>query len=272
MTLAEVLRSDPIRAAAWSSSEQQLVISEILGLSLTEQMLQEDQALSEAVIGRLYQVAQRTQAGEPVAYILGVVDFDGLRLSVSPQVLIPRPDTETLVETASQLIEHNDLNTIHDLCTGSGAVGIALKTRHPNCDVTLSDLSIDAVQCATENVQALGLSVDCYQADLFDGLGCYDLVTANPPYIAWDDPEIDSSVRLYEPAVALFSNAQGLELIRRIVSDGMNHLTPNGYLCLEHGHRQAHDVKAMAEESGWRSIQTHQDLAGRDRVTRMQKR
>jgi release factor glutamine methyltransferase len=272
MTLSEVLRSDPIRAAAWSTSEQQLVISEILGLSLTEQVLQSDQTLSEAVIERLHQVAKRTQAGEPVAYILGVVDFDGLRLSVSPNVLIPRPDTEILVETASQLIEYNDLSTIHDLCTGSGAVGIALKTRHLNCHVTLSDLSTDAVQCAKANAQALGLPVDCLTADLFDGLGCYDLVTANPPYIAWDDPEIDSSVRLYEPAIALFSNAQGLELIRRIVSDGMNHLNPNGYLCLEHGHRQAHDVRVMAEESGWRSIQTHQDLAGRDRVTRMQKR
>jgi len=271
MTLLEVLQSDPIRAAAWSSSERQLVFSEILGLSLTEQVLQSDRTLSEVVVGTLYQVAQRTQAGEPVAYILGVVDFDGLRLSVSPDVLIPRPDTEILVETASQLIEHNDLNTIHDLCTGSGAVGIALKTRHPNCHVSLSDLSADAVQCAKVNTQALGLSMDCFTADLFEGLGCYDLVTVNPPYIAWDDPEIDSSVRLYEPAIALFSNEQGLELIRRIVSDGINYLNPNGYLCLEHGHRQAHDVKAMAEESGWCSIQTHQDLAGRDRVTRMQK-
>jgi len=202
---------------------------------------------------------------------LGVVDFDGLRLSVSPGVLIPRPDTETLVETASQLIEHSDLKTIHDLCTGSGAVGVALKTRYPNCDVSLSDLAIDAVQCAKANAQALGLSVHCFTADLFEGLGCYDLMAVNPPYIAWDDPEIDSSARLYEPAIALFSNEKGLELIRRIVSDGMNHLTPNGYLCLEHGHRQAHDVRAMARESGWCSIQTHQDLAGRDRVTRMQK-
>ena len=271
MTLSELLRTDPIRAAAWSSSERQLVISEILGLSLTQQVLQSDQTLSEAVIRKLYQVARRTQSGEPVAYILGVVDFDGLRLSVSPEVLIPRPDTETLVETASQLIEHSDLKTIHDLCTGSGAIGVALKNRHPNCHVSLSDLATDAVQCAKANAKALELSVDCFTADLFEGLGCYDLLTANPPYIAWDDPEIDLSVRFYEPAVALFSCEQGLELIRRIVSDGMNHLNPNGYLCLEHGHRQAHDVRAMAEESGWCSIQTHQDLAGRDRVTRMRK-
>jgi release factor glutamine methyltransferase len=202
---------------------------------------------------------------------LGVVDFDGLRFLVSPEVLIPRPDTETLVETASQLIKHSDLKTVHDLCTGSGAVGLALKTRHPDCHVSLSDLSADAVQCAKANAQALGLSVDCFTADLFEGLTCYDLVTVNPPYIAWDDPEIDSSVRLHEPAIALFSNEQGLELIRRIVSDGVNHLNPDGYLCLEHGHRQAHDVRVMAEESGWCSIQTHQDLAGRDRVTRMRK-
>lgn len=271
MTLSELLRSDPIRAAAWSNSERQLIMSEILGLSLAEQILQSDQTLSEAVIERLYQVAQRAQAGEPVAYILGVVDFDGLRLSVSPEVLIPRPDTETLVETASQLIERSDLSTVHDLCTGSGAVGIALKSRHPSSHISLSDLSIDAVRCAKANAEALGLFVDCFKADLFAGLGCYDLVTVNPPYIAWDDKEIESSVRLHEPVTALFAQEQGLELIRRIISDGMNHLNPNGYLCLEHGHRQAHDVKALAEESGWCSIQTHKDLSGRDRVTRMRK-
>jgi release factor glutamine methyltransferase len=271
MTLSELLGSDPIRAAAWTSSERQLVISEILGLSQTEQFLQSDQALSETVIDQMYKVAQRTKTGEPVAYILGVVNFDGLRLRVSPEVLIPRPDSETLVETASQLIKCSDLKTIHDLCTGSGAVGLALKTRHPNCHVSLSDLSTDAVQCANANSKALGLSVDCLTADLFGGLGRYDLVTANPPYIAWDDPELDSSVSLHEPAIALFSDEQGLDLIRRIVSDGMDHLNPNGYLCLEHGYRQAHDVRAMAEELCCYSIQIHQDLAGRDRVTRMKK-
>ena len=111
----------------------------------------------------------------------------------------------------------------------------------------------------------------CARADLFEGLSQFDLITANPPYIAWDDLEVDADVVAHEPAMALFSDHSGLSLIQRILKNAPNHLAKGGVLCLEHGYSQAHDVRELAIDLGWRSVQTLQDLAGRDRVTRMQR-
>ena len=271
MTLAELLRSERVRLAKWTHSEQQLVCFEVLGLSLTQQILSAETPIADHVVEQIFDVAQRSSAGEPLAYILGVSYFDGLRLTIDSQVLIPRPDTETLVEVASALISDGGIQLIHDLCTGSGAVALAIKARHPQCTVTASDLSDHAVRCAVHNATALQLGVECTQADLFEGLSVFQLVTANPPYIAHDDPEVDADVVSHEPAMALFAENSGLSLIERILTDATAHLVDGGVLCLEHGHRQAHDVRKLAIDMGWQSVQTHQDLAGRDRVTRMQR-
>jgi len=271
MTLAELQRHDQIRAANWTHSEQQLVFSEVLGLSLTEQILSAESPLADEKAEQIINIARRSIAGEPLAYILGVCYFDGLKLLINSDVLIPRPDTETLVEVASALIADANVQLVHDLCTGSGAVALAIKARHPYCMVTASDLSDHAVRCASHNASALQLDVECRQADLFEGLSKFQLITANPPYIAWDDPGVDPDVVAHEPAIALFSENNGLSLIQRILSEAPNYLSDDGVLCLEHGHRQAHDVRELAMKMRWKSIQTHQDLAGRDRVTRMQK-
>ena len=271
MTLAEIQHSDSIRAARWTQSEQQLVFSEVLGLTLTEQILLAESPIADSKVKQVLEIAQRSIAGEPLAYILGVTYFDGLKLGIDSKVLIPRPDTETLVEAASESISNGNIQTVHDLCSGSGAVALAIKARHPRCVVTASDLSEYAVRCMTQNATALQLDVECARADLFEGLLEFELITANPPYIAWDDPEVDTDVVAHEPAMALFSGHNGLSLIQRILRDAPNHLSEGGLLCLEHGYSQAHDVRKLASEIGWRSVQTLQDLAGRDRVTRMQK-
>ena len=271
MTLAELQRHDQIRAANWTHSEQQLVFSEVLGLSLTEQILSAESPLADEKAEQIINIARRSIAGEPLVYILGVCYFDGLKLLINSDVLSPRPDTETLVEVASALIADANVQLVHDLCTGSGAVALAIKARHPYCMVTASDLSDHAVRCASHNASALQLDVECRQADLFEGLSKFQLITANPPYIAWDDPEVDPDVVAYEPAIALFSENNGLSLIQRILREAPNYLSDDGVLCLEHGHRQAHDVRELAMKMRWKFIQTHQDLAGRDRVTRMQK-
>ena len=271
MTLAELQRSDPIHAAKWTHSEQQLVFSEVLGLSLTEQILASETPLPDDITAQIIHIARRSITGEPLAYILGVCYFDGLKILIDSAVLVPRPDTETLVEVASELISDHKIHSVHDLCTGSGAVALAIKARHPHCTVTSSDLSDHAVRCASHNASALQLDVECHHADLFEGLSEFQLITANPPYIAWDDPDVDPDVVAHEPAIALFAEHDGLSLIQRILSEALNHLCENGVLCLEHGHRQAHDVRKLAMSMGWKSVQTHQDLAGRDRVTRMQK-
>ena len=271
MTLDELQHSEYVRAAKWNRSERQLVLSEVLGLSLTEQVIVAEAQVTDSEIAQILDIAKRSIAGEPLAYSLGVSYFDGLKLAIHPQVLIPRPDTETLVEVASAAIIKQDIKLIHDLCTGSGAVALALKARHPNCQISASDLSVPAVQCATLNAKMLQLQVELVHADLFEGLSAFQLITVNPPYIAWDDPEVDSDVVAHEPAVALFSENNGLFLIEQILKDAPKHLVAGGVLCLEHGHRQAHDVTKLATEMGWGSIETTQDLAGRDRVTRMYK-
>ena len=271
MTLAELQRHDKVRAAKWTHSEQQLVFSEVLGLSLTEQILSAESSVTDDIAEKIIKIAHRSIAGEPLAYILGVCYFDGLKLQIDSDVLIPRPDTETLVEVASALISGRAIQSLHDLCTGSGAVALAIKARHPDCMVTASDLSDHAVLCASHNASVLQLDVESCQADLFAGLSEFQLITANPPYIAWDDPEVDPDVVAREPAMALFSENNGLSLIQRILNEAPNHLSEDGVLCLEHGHRQAHDVREFAMNMGWKSVRTHQDLAGRDRVTRMQK-
>lgn len=271
MTLAELQRSDPVHAANWTHSEQQLVFSEVLGLTLTEQILAAESPLPDDKTEQIIHIARRSATGEPLAYILGVCYFDGLKILIDSAVLVPRPDTETLVEVASALISDHKIHSVHDLCTGSGAVALAIKARHPHCTVTCSDLSDHAVRCASHNASALQLDVECHHADLFEGLSEFQLITANPPYIAWDDPDVDPDVVAHEPAIALFAEHDGLSLIQRILSEALNHLCENGVLCLEHGHRQAHDVRKLAMSMGWKSVQTHQDLAGRDRVTRMQK-
>ena len=271
MTLAELQRSDQVHAAKWTHSEQQLVFSEVLGLSLTEQILEAESPLPDEKTEQIIHIAHRSIAGEPLAYILGVCYFDGLKILIDSNILIPRPDTETLVEVASALISDSRIRLVHDLCTGSGAVALAIKARHPHCAVIASDLSEHAVQCAAHNASVLQLDIECRQTDLFEGLPEFQLITANPPYVAWGDPEVDPGVVAHEPAMALFAEQNGFSLIQRILSEASNHLFEKGVLCLEHGHRQAHDVRKLAMSMGWKSVQTHQDLAGRDRVTRMQK-
>ncbi len=271
MNLSELLGSDRIRAAEWTISEQRLVIEEVLGLVMVDQILREQESLSQEQIEKLLTIAARSRRGEPVAYILGVVYFDGLRLSVTSDVLIPRLDTEMLVAVASASIPRERAIQVHDMCTGSGAVALALKSRHPKCEMSASDICRQAIACARANAVSLKIDVQFRQADLFDGMGMFDLVTANPPYVAWGDPEVEAAVKRYEPELAVFSAANGLALIEQLLTDALNHVRSGGILCLEHGHRQAHDVYLMASDLGWQTIKTYKDLAGRDRVTRMHK-
>ena len=271
MTLTELFRSEAVRAAAWTSSEKQMVCSELISWSLTEQFLYADKIIDPELIRSIQAIAKRACAGEPLSYILEVAYFDDLRLYVNSEVLIPRPDTEVLVEAASDWVASMQHPRIHDLCTGTGAVALSLKTRWPNARVTASDLMYVAVECAQRNAGDLNLDVAVIKSDLFDSLGIFDLVTANPPYVALSDAEIDVSARKYEPYSALYSGDDGLELMRRILHDASSHVRSRGALFVEHGHRQAQLVRALALENGWSDIKTIKDLAGRDRVTRMLK-
>lgn len=225
----------------------------------------------------------RRLAGEPVAYILGHREFFGLRLAVSPATLIPRPDTETLVEAALQRIPENNRRQVLDLGTGTGAVALAVASQRPHARVIAVDASADALEIARQNAIALGLAateIDMIESGMtgkvefrlgswftpLTGL-TFDVIVSNPPYIRQDDPHLQRGDLRHEPLSALASGADGLDDIRIIVQHAPAHLRPSGWLLLEHGYDQAEAVVNLLRETGFNDIQHAHDLAGIARVT-----
>ena len=201
----------------------------------------------------------RRLAGEPVAYLLGHKEFFGLALQVDARVLVPRPDTETLVEWALEHLPGG--GSVVDLGTGSGAIALALAHARPDALVAAVDRSTDALAVASANAQRLGLRVQFMQADWLEDVdGPYDLVVSNPPYIADADPHLAALV--HEPLSALAAGADGLDDLRTIVADAPAHLAPGGWLLLEHGHDQAEAVCALLRARGFVHVGSRMDLAG----------
>jgi len=214
------------------------------------------------------QALQRRVQGEPVAYIIGHKDFFGLTLQVDARVLDPRPDTETLVEWALELLPTASELTLRvlDLGTGSGAVALALQHQRPAAQVTAVDASADALAVAHANAQHLNLPVQCVLSHWMDAIaGPFDLIVSNPPYVAEDDPHL-AALR-HEPLLALTSGTDGLQDIRQIISQTPSRLAPGGWLLLEHGWDQAAPVQALLRTAGFVQIQSRRDLGGIERCT-----
>lgn len=203
----------------------------------------------------------RRLAGEPVAYLLGEKEFHGLALRVDPRVLVPRPDTETLVDWALECLEGQAAPRVLDLGTGSGAIALALQHARPDARVDAVDASADALAVARANAECLKLPVRFAQADWLAGATQgYALIASNPPYIAAGDPHLPALQ--HEPASALVAGADGLDDIRRIVADAPAHLAEGGWLLLEHGHDQAPAVRQLLAARGFAEVQSREDLAG----------
>ena len=203
----------------------------------------------------------RRLAGEPVAYLLGEKEFHGLDLRVDARVLVPRPDTETLVEWALQCLEGRAAPRVLDLGTGSGAIALALQHARPDAQVDAVDASADALAVAQANAQRLGLPVRFARANWLDGAGSgYTVIASNPPYIAAGDPHLPAL--RHEPVSALVAGADGLDDIRQIVQHAPDHLAEDGWLLLEHGHDQAAAVRQLLAERGFSDVQSRDDLAG----------
>lgn len=216
----------------------------------------------------LNSLVQRRQQGEPMAYLLGVQEFFGLELRVDARVLVPRADTETLVEWALEVADGMSTHpSVLDLGTGSGAIALAIKASRPALAVTASDASAPALQVADANARRLGLTVEFHQGDWLaavPGLQ-FDVIVSNPPYIALGDPHLQALS--HEPAPALSSGEDGLRDIRRLVAAAPSGLRPGGWLLLEHGHDQAGAVRQLLEGAGFSRVSSRTDLAGIERCS-----
>ncbi len=213
---------------------------------------------------------ERRRRGEPLAYITGERDFWSLTLRVSKETLIPRADTEVLVEAALKLIEENHYSSLLDLGTGTGAIALAIASEYPKVNITATDFSEGALKIAQQNRKSTGLqNVSFLQSDWFASLPKqrYDLIVSNPPYIAENDEHLNDVALKYEPLTALTSGEDGLDDIRHIIIKARDCLSKHGHLVLEHGYNQSESVKSLFIESGYSHVQSLRDYGGQIRVT-----
>lgn len=278
-TLAESLRR--AQAQGLERIDAQLLHLFALGRPLHDRawlIAHDSEELDAAVLRRLEALVQRRTDGEPLSYITGHKEFFGLPLLIDARVLDPRPDTETLVEWALELIppthRAESIGTqfprVLDLGTGSGAIALALQHERPQARVTAVDASAEALIVAQANAERLRLPVRFIQSHwLREVEGSFDLIVSNPPYIRADDPHL--AALTHEPLQALTSGLDGLDDIRAIVEQAPAHLKPGGWLLLEHGHDQAEAVRALLAQTGWQNVRSRQDLAGIERCTGAQK-
>jgi len=214
---------------------------------------------------RFRALIQRRASGEPLAYIVGQQEFFGMPLAVDERVLIPRPDTETLVNWALDVLPVGTAKVL-DLGTGSGAIALALKHARPTAVVSAIDASADAVTVARSNAAALGLTVSIEVSRWFEQVeGLFDVIVSNPPYVREGDPHLASLG--HEPIQALTAGADGLSDLRQIIADAPAHLEAGGWLLLEHGYDQAEAVGQMLREQGFESVSSRDDLAGIQRCS-----
>ena len=251
--------------------DAQWLLSDLLAQSRTWLIAHADSRLEPVQWRCWLGLLGRHASGEPLAYLLRRQAFFGLTLQVDRTVLVPRSDTETLVEWALQILLERDQGMppplVIDLGCGSGAIGLALKSVCPAAEVTAVDLCIEALAVAASNGTRLGLAVDWRCGDWWAavGDGSFDLAVSNPPYIAGDDPHL-SALR-YEPTLALVAADGGLAALRQIIAGAPGHLHPQSWLLLEHGYQQAGAVAKLLQDHGFEVVQTRSDLAGRPRCT-----
>jgi release factor glutamine methyltransferase len=226
-------------------------------------MAHDGDALDAGAAARLEALVQRRQRGEPMAYLRGDQEFFGLTLSVDPRVLVPRPDTETLVVWALEVLDGlSGPARVLDLGTGSGAIALAIQSQRPAATVSATDASDGALAVARANADRLGLAVDFHTGHWLSAVPGqrFDLIVSNPPYIADGDPHLNALG--HEPGSALTAGADGLDDIRALVSTAPEALHPGGWLLLEHGHDQAPAVRALLQAAGFEQVGSRTDLAG----------
>jgi release factor glutamine methyltransferase len=250
--------------------EVQSLLQHVLNVSRAYLLAHPERYLNDSEQTRYSELLQRRLRGEPVAYILGEREFFGLMFKVTPATLIPRPETELLVELALQRITWQQSCRVLDLGTGSGAIVLSIAHAQPDVEVVAVDASIEALAVARENAENLGINkVVFMQSDWYTALDTrhFDLIVSNPPYVAIDDPHLQQGDLRFEPPSALASGSDGLKDIRNIVDKAPAHLESGGWLLLEHGYGQAAQVRELVQQAGFKSVFSACDLAGIERVS-----
>jgi release factor glutamine methyltransferase len=267
--LALQMASTQLKTEA-SVFEAQLLLQYALGVNRAWLIAHEYDALQPNIQKAFEALLNRRLAGEPIAYIMGRREFYGLDLLVTPDTLIPRPDTETLVEAALAKILDNSNQSILDLGAGTGAIALAVAKHRPKANVVGVDASPAALEVAKNNAASLAITnVRFILSDWYAGLANqrFDLIVSNPPYIEQNDIHLTQGDVRFEPISALTSGADGLDDIRHIVEHCLIYLKPQGWLMIEHGYNQADLVADLMAQAGLVSIETLKDLAGNNRVT-----
>ncbi len=249
--------------------ENRILLCHATGLSRVQLITQGDRPLSSDEAARLDALVARRLRGEPIAYIVGRREFFGLDFQVGPAVLIPRPDTELIVELALERLPRQAPRLL-DMGTGSGAIAVAVAHTRPDAAVTALDVSPDALAVAQANATANGARVRFLHSSWFDALDAgdiFDVIASNPPYIAAGDDHLAQGDLRFEPVGALTDHADGLSALRTIITGSPRHLVPGGWLLLEHGYDQAAAVRTLLLDAGFADVQSWQDLAGIERVS-----
>ncbi len=269
-TLGQALEEARRRLAGSSASpalDAEVLLAHVLGTGRGLLRARDTDPCPPTALARFRELVARRAQGEPVAYLTGTKGFCDLELEVAPGVLIPRPETELLVELALRLGEGRDAPSVLDLGTGSGAIALALAREWPAARVVAVDVSPTAMAVARRNAERAGISnVTFVRSRWLDAIaGRFDLIVSNPPYVAADDCHLPALA--HEPGIALVPGPTGLEALEAILRDAPSRLAPGGWLIMEHGAAQGPAVRGMFACSGLGEVATFRDLAGLERVT-----
>lgn len=253
--------------AGFPLAEARALLAKSLGVSRERLIAFPEADVTSAQAQTFGTLAERRRAGEPLAYLRGVQEFYGREFRVTPDVLVPRPDTETLIERALDCLRGLSAPRVLDLGCGSGCIAVTLKLERPDVVVTATDLSAAALAVAAGNAAALGASIDFRQGDWYAALAVgdtFDLIASNPPYIAAGDAHLPAL--RHEPALALTDGGDGLRHLTRLIDGSRQYLRSGGWLLLEHGFDQADEVAARLQGAGFRAIEAVRDSGGHWRV------
>ena len=270
-TPATLLRASPL-----APLEARILLTHVLGWRHTQLITRSDEPLDGASVARYQALETRRVAGEPVAQLVGAREFFGLDFEITPHVLIPRPETELLVETALTAMEAISRPRVLDLGTGTGAIAVAIASTRPDARVWALDRSAEALAVATRNATRLldvkrpGGAVALTQSDWYGSLDAvlrFDVIVSNPPYIASGDPHLSEGDLRFEPRGALTDEADGLSAIRAIVAGAPARLAAQGVVWIEHGYDQAEAVRELLSAQGFAHVRSERDLAGIERIS-----